>query len=130
MRLCSPQPSCRLTGPAPVSPGWSWEGVEPAEVPANMSPNVSRPLSGSPLVRVKEEPPSPPRTPWVEEASPRHPSSVDTPLSPTALIDSILRESEPAPTSATAPTDAGGRAPSSPPRLAPEKCLSVACLDK
>uniref|UniRef100_A0A8C9UQC0 Heat shock transcription factor 1 n=1 Tax=Spermophilus dauricus TaxID=99837 RepID=A0A8C9UQC0_SPEDA len=92
-----------------------------------------RPLSSSPLVRVKEEPPSPPRTPRVEEASPRHPSSVDTPLSPTALIDSILRESEPgepAPTSATAPTDAGGRVPSSPPRSAPEKCLSVACLDK
>ncbi|KAM4823065.1 heat shock factor protein 1 isoform X6 [Urocitellus parryii] len=89
-----------------------------------------RPLSSSPLVRVKEEPPSPPRTPRVEEASPRHLSSVDTPLSPTALIDSILRESEPAPTSATAPTDAGGRVPSSPPRSAPEKCLSVACLDK
>ncbi|XP_077872603.1 heat shock factor protein 1 isoform X6 [Ictidomys tridecemlineatus] len=89
-----------------------------------------RPLSSSPLVRVKEEPPSPPRTPRVEEASPRHPSSVDTPLSPTALIDSILRESEPAPTSATAPTDAGGRVPSSPPRSTPEKCLSVACLDK
>ncbi|XP_027807356.2 heat shock factor protein 1 isoform X4 [Marmota flaviventris] len=89
-----------------------------------------RPLSSSPLVRVKEEPPSPPRTPRVEEASPRHPSSVDTPLSPTALIDSILRESEPAPTSATVPTDAGGRIPSSPPRSAPEKCLSVACLDK
>nr|XP_027807356.1 heat shock factor protein 1 isoform X4 [Marmota flaviventris] len=89
-----------------------------------------RPLSSSPLVRVKEEPPSPPRTPRVEEASPRHPSSVDTPLSPTALIDSILRESEPAPTSATVPTDAGGRVPSSPPRSAPEKCLSVACLDK
>ncbi|XP_015342108.1 heat shock factor protein 1 isoform X6 [Marmota marmota marmota] len=89
-----------------------------------------RPLSSSPLVRVKEEPPSPPRTPRVEEASPRHPSSVDTPLSPTALIDSILRESEPAPTSATVPTDAGGREPSSPPRSAPEKCLSVACLDK
>ncbi|XP_048658292.1 heat shock factor protein 1 isoform X3 [Marmota marmota marmota] len=88
-----------------------------------------RPLSSSPLVRVKEEPPSPPRTPRVEEASPRHPSSVDTPLSPTALIDSILRESEPAPTSATVPTDAGGREPSSPPRSAPEKCLSVACLD-
>uniref|UniRef100_A0A8D2AIE5 Heat shock transcription factor 1 n=1 Tax=Sciurus vulgaris TaxID=55149 RepID=A0A8D2AIE5_SCIVU len=88
-----------------------------------------RPLSGSPLVRVKEEPPSPPRSPRVEEASPRHPSSVDTPLSPTALIDSILRESEPAPASATAPTDAGGRAPSSPPTSAPEKCLSVACLD-
>ncbi|XP_040481680.1 heat shock factor protein 1 isoform X7 [Ursus americanus] len=93
-----------------------------------------RPLSGSPLVRVKEEPPSPPRSPRVEEASPGHPSSVvEIPLSPTALIDSILRESEPAPTTPATPlTDAGGRhpSPSPPPASAPEKCLSVACLDK
>ncbi|XP_059021458.1 heat shock factor protein 1 isoform X5 [Mustela lutreola] len=90
-----------------------------------------RPLSGSPLVRVKEEPPSPPRSPRVEAASPGRPSSVvETPLSPTALIDSILRESEPAP--AAPLTDAGARhpSPSPPPASAPEKCLSVACLDK
>ncbi|XP_077614349.1 heat shock factor protein 1 isoform X2 [Crocuta crocuta] len=90
-----------------------------------------RPLPSSPLVRVKEEPPSPPRSPRVEEASPGRPSSVvEIPLSPTALIDSILRESEPAP--AAPLTDAGGRrpSPSPPPASAPEKCLSVACLDK
>ncbi|XP_032704178.1 heat shock factor protein 1 isoform X5 [Lontra canadensis] len=93
-----------------------------------------RPLPGSPLVRVKEEPPSPPRSPRVEEASPGHPSSVvEIPLSPTALIDSILRESEPAPAAPATPlTDAGARhpSPSPPPASAPEKCLSVACLDK
>nr|XP_055169981.1 heat shock factor protein 1 isoform X4 [Nyctereutes procyonoides] len=93
-----------------------------------------RPLSSSPVVRVKEEPPSPPRSPRVEEASPGHQSSVvEIPLSPTALIDSILRESEPAPTTPATPlTDAGGRrpSPSPPPAPAPEKCLSVACLDK
>ncbi|XP_023418127.1 heat shock factor protein 1 isoform X5 [Cavia porcellus] len=92
-----------------------------------------RPLSSSPLVHVKEEPPSPPRSPRVEEASPGHPSSVDTPLSPTALIDSILRETEPAPaTSATAvvSTEARSHAPSPTPASASEKCLSVACLDK
>uniref|UniRef100_A0A8P0P571 Heat shock transcription factor 1 n=3 Tax=Canis lupus familiaris TaxID=9615 RepID=A0A8P0P571_CANLF len=92
-----------------------------------------RPLSSSPVVRVKEEPPSPPRSPRVEEASPGHQSSVvEIPLSPTALIDSILRESEPAPAAPTTPlTDAGGRrpSPSPPPAPAPEKCLSVACLD-
>ncbi|XP_021106057.1 heat shock factor protein 1 isoform X5 [Heterocephalus glaber] len=91
-----------------------------------------RPLSSSSLVHVKEEPPSPPRSPRVEEASPGHPSSVDTPLSPTALIDSILRESEPAPaTSATAvvSTEARGHTPSPTPPSASEKCLSVACLD-
>uniref|UniRef100_G1PTA0 HSF-type DNA-binding domain-containing protein n=1 Tax=Myotis lucifugus TaxID=59463 RepID=G1PTA0_MYOLU len=89
-----------------------------------------RPLSSSSLVHVKEEPPSPPRSP-LEEASPgRQSSIVDTPLSPTALIDSILRESEPAPAaSATTLPDAGGRSPQ-PPTSAPEKCLSVACLDK
>nr|AKZ42285.1 heat shock factor protein 1 isoform 1 [Castor fiber] len=90
-----------------------------------------RPLSSSPLVRVKEEPPSPPRSPQVEEASPGHPSSVDTPLSPTALIDSILRESEPTPAaSTTVPTDTRARTPAPPPPSTPEKCLSVACLDK
>nr|XP_045000011.1 heat shock factor protein 1 isoform X5 [Jaculus jaculus] len=86
----------------------------------------------SPLVRVKEEPPSPPRSPRVEEASPGCPSSVDTPLSPTAFIDSILRESEPTPAaSTTAPTDTtGARTSAPPPPSTPEKCLSVACLDK
>ncbi|KAM5211060.1 heat shock factor protein 1 isoform 8-T8 [Hipposideros larvatus] len=88
-----------------------------------------RPLSSSPLVRVKEEPPSP-QSPQVEEASPGSPSSVvETPLSPTAFIDSILRESEPAPAASATPlTDVGAR-PASPPSV-PEKCLSVACLDK
>ncbi|ELK38516.1 Heat shock factor protein 1 [Myotis davidii] len=71
------------------------------------------PLSSSPLVPVKEDPPSPPWSTPVEEASPGCQSSiVDTPLSPTALIDSILRESEPAPAaSATTLPDAGGPAP-------------------
>ncbi|XP_023397360.2 heat shock factor protein 1 isoform X3 [Loxodonta africana] len=83
-----------------------------------------RPLSSSPRVCVKEEPSSPPQSPQVEEVSLGQPSSeVETPLSPTALIDSILRESEPttAP-SATQPTPLSA--------TAPEKCLSVACLDK
>lgn len=107
-----------------------------AKTPANVAPLVSRPLSSSPLVRVKEEPPSPPQSPRVEEASPGRPSSVDTLLSPTALIDSILRESEPTPASATALTDARGHTdtegqpPSPLPTSTPEKCLSVACLDK
>ncbi|XP_029420059.1 heat shock factor protein 1 isoform X7 [Nannospalax galili] len=88
------------------------------------------PLSSSPLVRIKEEPPSPPQSPRVEEASPGHPSSMDTPLSPTAFIDSILRESEPTPAaSTTAPADTGARALVPPPPSTPEKCLSVACLD-
>ncbi|KAJ1075889.1 hypothetical protein K5549_003221 [Capra hircus] len=91
-----------------------------------------RPLSSSPLVRVKEEPPSPPQSPRAEGASPSRPSSmVETPLSPTTLIDSILRESEPTPAASTTPlADTGGRPASPLPASAPEKCLSVACLDK
>lgn len=91
-----------------------------------------RPLPSSPLVHVKEEPPSPPRSPPAAAGSPGRLSCVvDTPLSPTALIDSILRESEPAPAASATPLpDAGGRPPSSPPTSSsPEKCLSVACLD-
>ncbi|XP_007646425.1 heat shock factor protein 1 isoform X5 [Cricetulus griseus] len=84
----------------------------------------------STLIRVKEEPPSPPRSPRVLEASPGRPSSMDTPLSPTAFIDSILRESEPNPAASnTAPVDTTGVHAPAPPPSTPEKCLSVACLD-
>nr|XP_048310521.1 heat shock factor protein 1 isoform X3 [Myodes glareolus] len=91
-----------------------------------------RPLSSSTLIRVKEEPPSPPRSPRVLETSPGRPSSMDTPLSPTAFIDSILRESEPTPAASnTASVDTtGAHAPTPLPSSTPEKCLSVACLDK
>ncbi|XP_040592292.1 heat shock factor protein 1 isoform X7 [Mesocricetus auratus] len=91
-----------------------------------------RPLSSSTLIRVKEEPPSPPRSPRVLEASPGRPSSMDTPLSPTAFIDSILRESEPNPAASNTASvgTTGVHAPAPPPPSTPEKCLSVACLDK
>ncbi|XP_041528611.1 heat shock factor protein 1 isoform X4 [Microtus oregoni] len=91
-----------------------------------------RPLSSSTLIRVKEEPPSPPRSPRVLEASPGRPSSMDTPLSPTAFIDSILRESEPTPAASnTASVDTtGAHAPTPLSSSTPDKCLSVACLDK
>ncbi|XP_045140894.1 heat shock factor protein 1 isoform X1 [Echinops telfairi] len=89
-----------------------------------------RPLPSSPRVHIKEEPPSPPHSPQVE-VSPGQPSAdAETPLSPTAFIDSILRESEPtaAPTAAQ-PAHDGDRRPTPLPTSAPEKCLSVACLD-
>ncbi|XP_012668521.1 heat shock factor protein 1 isoform X2 [Otolemur garnettii] len=139
------------------SPAYSSSSLYPPETVASSGPIISditelapaspvaspggsvdeRPLPSIPLVRVKEEPPSPPQSPQVEEASPGRPCSVDTTLSPTALIDSILRESEPTPASAMALTDAdtGGltdarsHPPSPPPPSTPEKCLSVACLD-
>ncbi|CAO2601910.1 Heat shock factor protein 1, partial [Lemmus lemmus] len=91
-----------------------------------------RNMSSSTLIRVKEEPPSPPRSPRVLEASPGRPSSMDTPLSPTAFIDSILRENEPTPAASnTASVDTtGAHTPTPLPSSTPEKCLSVACLDK
>uniref|UniRef100_A0A671PBA1 Heat shock factor protein 1-like n=1 Tax=Sinocyclocheilus anshuiensis TaxID=1608454 RepID=A0A671PBA1_9TELE len=77
----------------------------------------------SPLVHIKEEPSSPAHSPEVEELCPVEVEveavsgvPVDTPLSPTTFINSILQESEPV----TAPTP--------PPN--DQKCLSVACLDK
>ncbi|XP_006879480.1 PREDICTED: heat shock factor protein 1 [Elephantulus edwardii] len=107
-------------GPLPVSPS-----------PVSGRSIDERPLSGSAWVHVKEEPPSPPQSPQVEVVSPGPPSSeVDTPLSPTALIDSILRDSEPTTTpSATQPAQEGDHNPTPLPASAPEKCLSVACLD-
>ncbi|XP_075405224.1 heat shock factor protein 1 isoform X1 [Tenrec ecaudatus] len=89
-----------------------------------------RPMPSSPRVHIKEEPPSPPHSPQVV-VSPGQPSAdAETPLSPTAFIDSILRESEPtaAPTAAQ-PAHDGDRRPTPLPTSAPEKCLSVACLD-
>lgn len=77
----------------------------------------------SPLVHIKEEPSSPTHSPEAEEVCPvevevEAASSipVDTPLSPTAFINSILQESEPV-TALTPPP-------------AEQKCLSIACLDK
>ncbi|XP_052439759.1 heat shock factor protein 1 isoform X2 [Carassius gibelio] len=77
----------------------------------------------SPLVHIKEEPSSPAHSLEVEEVCPVEVEveavsgvPVDTPLSPTTFINSILQESEPI----TAPTP--------PPN--DQKCLSVACFDK
>ncbi|NXD74327.1 HSF1 protein, partial [Eolophus roseicapillus] len=63
------------------------------------------------------------RSPQAEEGSPGKPPAMETPLFPSTFIDSILRENDP---SATA---AGGDG-STEPQPQPEKCLSVACLDK
>ncbi|XP_074997092.1 heat shock factor protein 1 isoform X8 [Calonectris borealis] len=76
----------------------------------------------SPVVRIKEEPPSPARSPQIEEASPGNPPAVETPLSPSTFIDSILQENEPSTTTAAAGDSTTQPQPQ-------EKCLSVACLD-
>ncbi|KAM4686567.1 heat shock factor protein 1 isoform 2-T2 [Amazona ochrocephala] len=93
--------------------------TELAQSSPSASPSGSLDGRSSPAVRIKEEPPSPSRSPQVEEASPGKPPAVETPLFPSAFIDSFLQEGDP---SATA---AGSDSPTQ-----PQKCLSVACLDK
>ncbi|XP_064262038.1 heat shock factor protein 1 isoform X2 [Passer domesticus] len=87
------------------------------------SPARSRDGRSSPAIRIKEEPPSPTRSPPAEEprsagnpGNPGNSGNSETPLSPSTFIDSILRESD------------SGAAPGNP--QSQEKCLSVACLDK
>uniref|UniRef100_A0A8C2T725 Heat shock transcription factor 1 n=1 Tax=Coturnix japonica TaxID=93934 RepID=A0A8C2T725_COTJA len=97
--------------------------TELAQSSPSASPSGSLDERSSPVVRIKEEPPSPSRSPKVEEASPGNPPAVETPLSPSTFIDSILQENEPSTTTATAGNSTAQPQPQ-------EKCLSVACLDK
>ncbi|XP_055074947.1 heat shock factor protein 1 isoform X2 [Misgurnus anguillicaudatus] len=123
---------------SPSTTAFTGTGVFASEMPVNTGPIISditdlaqsNPVATeewiedrtSPLVHIKEEPSSPAHSPEVEELCPvevevEAASSipVDTPLSPTTFINSILQESEPI----TAP---------SPPPIE-QKCLSIACLD-
>uniref|UniRef100_A0A8C3S2L5 Heat shock transcription factor 1 n=1 Tax=Chelydra serpentina TaxID=8475 RepID=A0A8C3S2L5_CHESE len=94
--------------------------TELAQSSPSVSPSGSLDERSSPVVRIKEEPPSPTPSPQMEEASPGNPPAVETPLSPSTFIDSILQENEPS----TAASDSTTQP------QPPEKCLSVACLDK
>uniref|UniRef100_A0A671PAT9 Heat shock factor protein 1-like n=1 Tax=Sinocyclocheilus anshuiensis TaxID=1608454 RepID=A0A671PAT9_9TELE len=123
---------------SPSSTAFTGTGVFTSESPVKTGPIISditelaqsNPVATeewvedrtSPLVHIKEEPSSPAHSPEVEELCPVEVEveavsgvPVDTPLSPTTFINSILQESEPV----TAPTP--------PPN--DQKCLSVACLD-
>ncbi|XP_072458795.1 heat shock factor protein 1 isoform X1 [Notamacropus eugenii] len=105
--------------------------TELAQSSPSTSPSGSVDERISPMIRIKEEPPSPPRSPQIEETSPGHPPSVvETPLSPCTFIDSILQESEPSTAASVSGTVGGAISPSPGPLQTPEKCLSVACLDK
>ncbi|XP_054674712.1 heat shock factor protein 1 isoform X2 [Grus americana] len=97
--------------------------TELAQSSPSASPSGSLDERSSPVVRIKEEPPSPARSPQIEEASPGNPPAVETPLSPSTFIDSILQENEPSTTTAAAGDSTTQPQPE-------EKCLSVACLDK
>ncbi|XP_054841994.1 heat shock factor protein 1 isoform X2 [Eublepharis macularius] len=91
--------------------------TELAQSSPSASPSSSFEERSSPVVRIKEEPPSPSHSPQTEAPA------VETPLSPAAFIDSILQEEEPGSTAAPA---AGSILVQPQPS---EKCLSVACLD-
>ncbi|KAM9235099.1 heat shock factor protein 1 isoform 2-T2 [Leptosomus discolor] len=97
--------------------------TELAQSSPSASPSGSLDERSSPVVRIKEEPPSPTRSPQIEEASPGNPPAVETPLFPSTFIDSILQENEPSTTTAAAGDSTTQPQPQ-------EKCLSVACLDK
>ncbi|XP_064298008.1 heat shock factor protein 1 isoform X2 [Phalacrocorax carbo] len=97
--------------------------TELAQSSPSASPSGSLDERSSPVVRIKEEPPSPACSPQIEEASPGNPPAVETPLSPSTFIDSILQENEPSTTTAAAGDSTTQPQPQ-------EKCLSVACLDK
>ncbi|XP_074842545.1 heat shock factor protein 1 isoform X2 [Carettochelys insculpta] len=98
--------------------------TELAQSSPSASPSGSLEERSSPVVRIKEEPLSPIPSPQIEEASPGNPPAVETPLSPSTFIDSILQENEPSTTTTTAASDSTTQP------QPPEKCLSIACLDK
>ncbi|KAG1948378.1 heat shock factor protein [Pimephales promelas] len=125
---------------SPSSTAFTGTGVYTSESPVKTGPIISditelaqsNPVATeewiedrtSPLVHIKEEPSSPAHSPEVEEVCPVEVEvgaglgvPVDTPLSPTTFINSILQENnEPV------------SAPTPPPNE--QKCLSVACFDK
>ncbi|XP_077051015.1 heat shock factor protein 1 isoform X2 [Siphateles boraxobius] len=124
---------------SPSSTAFTGTGVYTSESPVKTGPIISditdlapsSPVATeewiedrtSPLVHIKEEPSSPAHSPEVEEVCPVEVEvggglgvPVDTPLSPTTFINSILQENEPI------------SAPTPPPNE--QKCLSVACFDK
>ncbi|XP_061463172.1 heat shock factor protein 1 isoform X2 [Rhineura floridana] len=103
--------------------------TELAQSSPSASPSSSLDGRCSPVVRIKEEPPSPSRSPLIEEASPISTPAVESPLSPSTFIDSILQEGEPR-SSRAAPSSASSSTTTAMQAQPPEKCLSVACLDK
>ncbi|XP_074002130.1 heat shock factor protein 1 isoform X2 [Numenius arquata] len=80
--------------------------TELAQSSPSASPSGSLDERSSPVVRIKEEPPSPTRSPQIEENEPSAATTTTTTTTAAAAGDSTA---QPQP---------------------PEKCLSVACLDK
>ncbi|XP_069478003.1 heat shock factor protein 1 isoform X2 [Ambystoma mexicanum] len=106
--LYSPDSSSSNSGPI-IS-----DVTELAQSSPSVSPCRSVEERMSPGVPIKEEPLSP--SPQIEEVCQMDPTPVESALSPSTFIDSILEENESSITTNTTQS--------------PEKCLSVACLDK
>nr|XP_034980515.1 heat shock factor protein 1 isoform X2 [Zootoca vivipara] len=122
--LYSPDPS---TNSGPIIS----DVTELAQSSPSASPSNSLDGRSSPVIHIKEEPPSPSGSPLIEETSPISTPAVESPLSPSAFIDSILQDEKPRGAVATAPlADSGGSSTATAQAQSPEKCLSVACLDK
>ncbi|XP_069478004.1 heat shock factor protein 1 isoform X3 [Ambystoma mexicanum] len=105
--LYSPDSSSSNSGPI-IS-----DVTELAQSSPSVSPCRSVEERMSPGVPIKEEPLSP--SPQIEEVCQMDPTPVESALSPSTFIDSILEENESSITTNTTQS--------------PEKCLSVACLD-
>lgn len=86
------------------------------------SPSIS-PSRTSPIIHVKEEPPSPTVGSQVEQMSPAN-STAESLLSPGMLIDSILQEHENNGTGASSSATSDDEQ-----SQCEQRCLSVACLD-
>uniref|UniRef100_H3AZK5 Heat shock transcription factor 1 n=1 Tax=Latimeria chalumnae TaxID=7897 RepID=H3AZK5_LATCH len=82
-------------------------------------------LRSSPVIRIKEEPPSPAHSPQIEEVSVID-TGTESCLSPSTFIDSILQENETSGSSNASTSIDPSTAQSQP----EERCLSVACLDR
>ncbi|XP_014344338.1 heat shock factor protein 1 isoform X3 [Latimeria chalumnae] len=89
-----------------------------------VSPSASTREESSPVIRIKEEPPSPAHSPQIEEVSVID-TGTESCLSPSTFIDSILQENETSGSSNASTSIDPSTAQSQP----EERCLSVACLD-
>lgn len=120
----------------PSPPSYTNTNVFSADSPESCGPVISditdmthssppsSPSRTSPIIRIKEEPPSPTLGPRVEQMNPTN--SMNEPLlSPCMLIDSILQEHENNGSGASSNATTDDEQSQS-----EQRCLSVACLDK
>ncbi|KAJ6661480.1 hypothetical protein lerEdw1_014389 [Lerista edwardsae] len=94
--------------------------TELAQSSPSASPCSSLNDRSSPVIHIKEEPPSPSGSPQVERAGLSGAPATEAPLSPATFIDSILQEEEP---SSPSPTAGNAVLQPPPPREVPQRGL-------